>query len=120
MSARTQLVELLEAKLDGAVWQVLPFERKLGDIRRPVVMVSTQRIERGPSAGTWLATMRALVVAPHEDYDTAETLLEGGVLEVLEVFDGINNVSLGAESVTVENKHHAYRVDLQITLPKGE
>jgi hypothetical protein len=124
VSARLELVELLRAGLPGKTdpepWDVLEFERELGDIRRPTVMVGTQRIEKGPSSGVWLATMRALVVAPHEKFEAAEALLETGVLTVLRVLEEVPHVSLTAERVTLEPKHHAYRVDLQITLPKED
>lgn len=100
-------------------WDVLDFERELRDLRRPVLMVGTQKIEKGPTGGLWVCELRVLVVAPHESFEECQKLLEPAVVRVLNVLDaGITNLSLGATAIVLEPKFHAYRVDLTVPLQK--
>lgn len=124
MSARQQVVDVLRPEFpagpgprDG--WDVLDFERELKDLRRPVLMVGTQKITKGPTGGLWECELRVFVVAPHESFEACQKLLEPSVVRVLNVLDdAITNVSLGATAVTLEPKFHAYRVDLTVPLQK--
>lgn len=113
MSARQEIVDLLAAALPA--WDVLPYVRSLGNLTTPTLMVETTSINHGPTFGLWSCTTSVYVVAPYEEFPAAEDMLEDGVVTVLNTLVDLPNVSVGANRVVLEEKHHAYQA--QITYP---
>lgn len=117
MSARTVLVDHLTAALPDT-WDVLPFSRDLANLTKPTVTVSTSRFEQGPAGGLWACTCAVTVVAPFEDYATAEDWLEDGVVTALNALETLPHLNLGADRVVVADKHHAYQINVTLPLAK--
>lgn len=115
MSTRTDLATQLKPLLPRT-WKIVPEQRNIDVLTKPLVMLKQLRIEPGkdlPQDHHWV-TFVLTIVSPHQDPALAEDQLDDSVAELLFAVDALPHLSwLSAEKVSFQDSYIAYDVTLK-------